>query len=94
MHEHLPSLPFVPYYNTGATAFTDRLLGRTENCWKNLSFALFTAISYYVATCHHAVCAMGVCQALALFGTAKQAMGAGKSGPVETGLNRPVPMAL
>ena len=32
------------------------------------------------------VCAMGVHQALALFGDTKQAMGEGKSGPVE--LNR------
>ena len=27
-----------------------------DGCWKARSFALFTAISYYVATCHHAVC--------------------------------------
>ena len=33
-----------------------RSLGRTESCWKARSFALFAAISYYVATCHHAVC--------------------------------------
>ena len=36
----------------------------------------------------------GVHQALALFGDAKQAMGEGKSGPVETGLNGPVATAL
>ena len=35
--------------------------------------------------------AMGVRRALALFGNAKQAMGEGKSGPVETGLTGPVP---
>ena len=38
--------------------------------------------------------AMGVCRALALFGDAKQAMGEGKSGPVETGLTGPVATAL
>ena len=38
--------------------------------------------------------AMGVCQASALFGDAKQAMGEGKSGPVETGLTGPVATAL
>ena len=37
---------------------------------------------------------MGVCRALALFGDAKQAMGEGKSGPVETGLTGPVATAL
>ena len=34
------------------------------------------------------------CRALALFGDAKQAMGEGKSGPVETGLTGPVATAL
>ena len=38
--------------------------------------------------------AMCVCRALALFGDAKQAMGEGKSGPVETGLTGPVATAL
>ena len=38
--------------------------------------------------------AMGICRALALFGDAKQAMGEGKSGPVETGLTGLVAMAL
>ena len=37
---------------------------------------------------------MGVCRALALFGDAKQPMGEGKSGPVETGLTGPVATAL
>ena len=37
---------------------------------------------------------MGVCQALALFGDAKQAMGEGKRGQVETGLTGPVATAL
>ena len=36
----------------------------------------------------------GVHRALTLFGDAKQAMGEGKSGPVETRLNGPVAMAL
>ena len=37
---------------------------------------------------------MGVCRALALFGNAKQGMGEGKSGPVETGLTGPAATAL
>ena len=67
MHEHLPFLPVAPYSTawfrlsnrsliSQATPFADRSVGRTENCWKTRSFALFAAISYYVATCHHAVC--------------------------------------
>ena len=40
------------------------------------------------------VCSIGVRRALALFGDAKQAMGEGKSGPVETGLTGPVATAL
>ena len=50
----------------------------------------FAAISYYVATCHHAVCVPWVF----VFDDAKQAMGEGKSGPVETGLTGPVATAL
>ena len=38
--------------------------------------------------------AMGVCRTLALFGQTKQAMGEGKSGPVETGLTGLVATAL
>ena len=61
MHEHLPFLPVAPYstahgFGSQATPFADRSVGRTENCWKTRSFALFAAISYCVATCHHAVC--------------------------------------
>ena len=67
MHEHLPFLPVAPYSTawfrlsdrsliSQATPFADRSVGRTENCWKTRSFALFAAISYYVATCRHAVC--------------------------------------
>ena len=37
---------------------------------------------------------MGIRQALALFCDAKQALGEGKSGPVETGLTGPEAMAL
>ena len=135
MHDHLPFLPVASYSTawfqlsdcsliSQATPFADRSVGRTENCWKTRSFALFAAISYYVATCHHAslvprpflywaggergegrkglgtklsprcVRAMGVCRALTLFGDAKQAMGEGKSGPVETGLTGPVATVL
>ena len=54
------------------------------------------AISYYVSTCHHAVCVpcMGIFQALAVFGDTKQAMGEEKSGLVATGLTRLVAMVL
>ena len=61
-----------------------RSLGRTENCWKTRCVC-----SYLVICCNMSPCcvrAMGVCRALALFGDTKQAMGEGKSGPVETGL--------
>ena len=37
---------------------------------------------------------MGVRQAMALIGNARQAMSEGKSGPVETGLTGPVATAL
>ena len=107
MHEHLPFLPVAPYSTawfrlsdrsliSQATPFADRSVGRTENCWKTRSFALFAAISYYVATCHHAVCVPwhGRLPSIGLFGDAKQAMGEGKSGPVETGLTGPVATAL
>ena len=62
--------------------------------WKSF-FARFTAISQ-VLTCH--LCAWGPCVgvswAMALIGDAKQAMGEGKSGPVETKLFGPVATAL
>ena len=67
-----------------------RLIIRLEK-WKVVgrllkdSFALFAAISYQVSICHHAVC-MDVFWALTPIGDAKQAMGEGKSGPVETRL--------
>ena len=64
VHEHLPVVPYSTAWFrlsnrsliSQATPFADRSVGRTENCWKTRSFALFAAISYYVATCHHAVC--------------------------------------
>ena len=101
MHEHLPFLPVAPYSTawfqlnsdrsliSQATPFADRSVGRTENCWKNSVFR--TVRSHLVLCC---VRAMGVCRALAQFGDAKQAMGEGKSGPVETGLTGPVATAL
>ena len=59
--------------------------------WKNgklLEDSVFrtvpAATSYYVATCHHAVCVPWA--HWPYFGDAKQAMGEGKSGPVEAGL--------
>ena len=64
VHEHLPVAPYSTAWFwlsdrsliSQATPFADRSVGRTENCWKTRSFALFAAISYYVVTCHHAVC--------------------------------------
>ena len=56
-----------------------------------------TVRSHLVLCCNmspRCVRAMGVCLALALFDDAKQAMGEGKSGPVETGLTGPVATAL
>ena len=65
-----------------ATPFADHSVGRTvtENFWKTRSFALFAAISYYVATCHHAVCVPwhGRLPSIGLFGDAKQAWVRGK----------------
>ena len=58
-------------------------------------FVLFAAISQ--ASTHH-LCAWGPCvgarQAMVLIGDTKQATSEGESGPVETGLTGPVPMAL
>ena len=75
----------------GEACETNRSLVRTESCWKedlrNSSVALFAAISQ-VSTWY--LCAagrcMGVHQAMALIGNARQATGDGKCGPVETGL--------
>ena len=67
----------------------------SEKLLKDLVFR--TVRSHLVLFCNmssRCVRAMGICRALALFGDAKQAMGEGKSGPVETGLNGPVAMAL
>ena len=67
-----------------------RLVARLEE-WKVVgrlgrdSFTAFTVIFQH---------AMGTHRALALFGDAKQAMGEGKSGLVETRLTGPVAMAL
>ena len=106
MHEHLPFLPVAPYSTawfwlsdrsliSQATPFADHSVGRMENCWKTRSFALFAALVLCCNMSPHCVRAMGVvCRALALFGDAKQAMGEGKSGPVETGLTGPVATAL
>ena len=107
MHEHLPFLPVAPYSTawfrlsdrslvSQVTPFAYRSVGRTENCWKTRSSALFAAISYYVATCHHAVC---VPWAFAehwpyLATPSKPWVHEGKSGAVETGLTGPVATAL
>ena len=62
---------------------------------RNNSVALFAAISQ-VSTWY--LCAAGRCvgvhQAMALIGNARQATGDGKSGPVETGLIGPAATAL
>ena len=84
-----------------ATPFADHSVGRTENCWKNrklLEDSVFRTVRSHLVLCCNmsprCVRAMGVCRALALFGDAKQAMGEGKGGPVETGLTGPVATAL
>ena len=65
-----------------------------------VSHALFAA-TLQASTCHHAVCGgggglacVGVRRTLAQFGDAKQAMGEGKSDPVETGLTGSAATAL
>ena len=69
--------------------------------WKNgklLEDSVFRTVRSHLVLCCNmsprCVGAMGVCQALALFGDAKQAMGEGISGPVETRLTGPVATAL
>ena len=69
--------------------------------WKNgklLEDSVFRTVHSHLVLCCNmsprCVGAMGVCRALALFGDAKQAMGEGISGPVETGLTGPVATAL
>ena len=69
--------------------------------WKNgklLEESVFRTVRSHLVLCCNmsprCVGAMGVCRALALFGDAKQAMGEGISGPVETGLTGPVATAL
>ena len=69
------------------TCETNSSLGRTESCWKEDSFTLFTAISQD-STCHLCACGprVGVHQAMALIGDTMQSTNKRKSGPVETGL--------
>ena len=105
MHQHLPFLPVAPY--TLVSAFlsfadlTSHTLCRSFT-WKNGNLL---KDSGFGTVCSHlvlsfeiqspcCVCVMGICQALALFGDAKQAMGQGKSGPVETRLTGPAATAL
>ena len=103
MHEHLPFLPVAPYSTawfrlsdrsliSQATPFADRSV-------KLLEDSVFRTVRSHLVLCYNmsprCVRAMGVCRALAYFtGDAKQAMGEGKSGPVETGLTGPVATAL
>ena len=101
IHEHLPFLlvrhiALVSAFRSFAN-LTSHTLRRSFG-WKNgklLEDSVFhTVRSYLVLCCNMSPCcvrAIGICRALALFGDAKQAMGEGKSGPVETG---PVATAL
>ena len=79
----------------GEACEINRSLVRTESFWKSRGTALFAAVSQ-VSTWY--LCASGRCvgirQAMALIGNARQAMSGGKSGPVETGLTGPVATAL
>ena len=105
--QHAPFLPIAPYSTawfrlsdrsliSQATPFADRSVGRTENCWKTRSFALFAGIPYYVATCRHAVCVPWRLPSIGpiLIWRRQASHGEGKSGPVETGLTGPVATAL
>ena len=66
VHKHLHFLPVAPYSTEAslisqATPFADEAcdtnhsLERAERLWRD-SFALFTAMLYYVLTYHHPVC--------------------------------------
>ena len=102
MHEYLPFFPSVLYSTawfwlpnrlliSQATPFADvRLVACLEE-WKVVG-RFFLQPSFNMSPrCVHA---MGTHRALALFGDAKQAMGEGKSGLVETRLTGLVAMAL
>ena len=109
-HKYLPFLPVSPNSSfpfaiiSQATPFTDEacetincLLGRRESCCKTLKRFFRTVCSHLILFFNRSPCcarAIGFCQALALFGNAMQAMGEGKSGPVEIGLTGPVATAL
>ena len=88
------AIPFA-----GEACETNRSLVRTESCWKTRGtvplHCMLTAISqvstWYLCASGHCV---GVRQAMALIGNARQAMSEGKSGPVETGLTGPAATAL
>ena len=78
-----------------ATPFADRSGRKNRKLLEDS--VIRTVRSHLVLCCNmlpRCVRAMGVFRALALYDDAKQAMGEGKSGPVETGLTGPVATAL
>ena len=95
------SFPIQFAYRPKATPFageaceTIRLLARTESCWKTRGTVLLYCSLPPCKFQHGALrrC-VGVRQAMALIGNARQATSEGKSGLVETGLTRPATMAL
>ena len=103
MHQHLPFLPVAPY----STGFSFPIVGYSHKPhpfvnhleeWKIVRRLGLSHCSQPSRLCCNmsprCVRAMGVCWTLALFGDAKQALGEGKSGLVETRLTGPGTMTL
>ena len=93
MHEHLPFLPVAPLVSAfwSFANLTSHILHRSLGERKIIGrLSLSHSVRSHLVLCCNmsprCVRAMGICQALALLGDAKQAIGEGKSGPVETGL--------
>ena len=92
---HLLISQAIPF--TDEDCETNHPIGRTESCWKTQKRSFRTVFSHLVSCFNmspHCVRSIGVRRALALFADAKQAVGEGKSGLVETGLTRPLATAL
>ena len=66
----------------------NRSLGRMASCWKEDPDEFALHCSQPSHKFQHITCRVGAL-AMALIGNAKQPMGEGKSGPVETGLAKP-----
>ena len=95
------NFPIQFAYRPKATPFageaceTIRSLARTESCWKTRRTVLLHCLPPSRKFQHGASGRyVGVRQAMALIGNARQAMSEGKSGPVETGLTGTATTAL